>query len=115
MSRRQLSNACRMALMVTLVGVVPVGCRSLTQIAPPADDQLVTASGADLPTLERGRMIYLTQCTACHVAEPVRDYSAKQWAKILPVMNKESKLNAAQASDLKAYIDACLALPEATQ
>ena len=86
-----------------------VGCKTLEQIAPPADERLAMASGAGLPALERGRHIYLNQCTDCHVAEPIRDYNRRQWAEILPEMNHESNLTPAQAADLKAYIDACLA------
>lgn len=84
------------------------GCKTLEQIAPPADDRLATASGQPVSTLERGRAIYLNQCTDCHVAEVINDYSKAEWDRILPEMNEESNLTPAQARDVTAYINACL-------
>ena len=98
------------AVLAVMSGLCIAGCKSLNQIAPPVDERLTLAGGgADRAVLERGRAIYLNQCASCHVAEPVHDYNARQWAEILPPMNREAKLKPAQAADLKAYIDACLA------
>ena len=102
-------SACLLVVCFLLIAIT--GCRSLTQIAPPADEHLASKSNTPLAALQRGRDLYLTKCAACHVAEPVHDYSAAQWATILPAMNEEAKFNAAQAADVKAYIDACLAMP----
>ncbi len=79
------------------------GCASIDQIAPPIPGST---------QLTEGRRIYTAQCTACHVAEPVKKYTPAQWAVILPDMITETKLNPAQAAAVTAYVRAALALPE---
>lgn len=107
--RHITTRACACLAILGAAVLLIAGCKTLEQIAPPANDRLVGTGVAPLPVLERGRKIYLTKCTACHVAEPVHDYTAAQWAEILPEMNIETNLNPAQAAEVKAYIDACLA------
>lgn len=77
-------------------------CVSINQIAPP-----ITGSAQ----LTEGRRIYTTQCTTCHVAEPVKKYTAAEWRTILPEMIEETKLNAQQAAAVTEYVRAALALP----
>lgn len=110
MSLRIDKHLARMVGTLLVITAAITGCKSLSQIAPPVDDRLVMTSGAAVQTLERGRSIYLTPCTACHVAEPIHDYSRQAWAKILPEMAKASKLDPQQAADVRAYIEGCLAL-----
>jgi len=109
---RSRSNIQLKAIAALTCGMVffVIGCKTLSQIAPPADERLVRVSGTALPALERGRGIYLNQYIKCHVAEPVHDYSQQQWARILPQMIKLSKLSPEQGAEVKAYIAACLAV-----
>ena len=73
------------------------GCASLNldNIAPPAPAS---------PQLERGRVIYITKCAACHAPEPVRKYSAAEWEKIIPDMVEETKLSASDSAAVVAYV-----------
>ena len=76
------------------------GCSGLEQAAP-----VVSASpGHSSAELAAGRRIYTQQCTACHVAEPVSDYSRAEWAKILPDMAERTKLRADQIAALESYV-----------
>ncbi len=52
----------------------------------------------------RGREIYLDDCTRCHKAEPVTDYTRAQWQKIMPEMIEETKLGPADADAVTAYV-----------
>ncbi len=86
-------------LAAGVVGLVVLlsGCAnlSLDVIAPPVSSS---------PQLERGRLLYVTKCTACHAAEPVRNYSLADWSKIVPDMAKESKLNEQDTAAVGAYV-----------
>ena len=97
----------RGALAVGLGGLA--GCVSVETIAPPASG--LRGGGGAL--VEEGRRLYLTTCTKCHSAEPVRDYTAAEWATILPDMAEESHFTSAQTAAVAAYIQAVLATPPA--
>ena len=58
--------------------------------------------------ISEGRHLYLTTCTKCHAAEPVRDYTASEWAEIIPEMAEESHFTPAQTAAVAAYIEAVL-------
>lgn len=89
-------------LVPLAVGALITGCASIDQIAPPIPGST---------QLTEGRRIYTAQCTACHVAEPVKKYTRAEWDVILPDMIAETKLNPAQAAAVTAYVRAALALP----
>lgn len=76
---------------------------SIESIAPTVTPSLAAAHGTKVATLEEGRRIYTTQCTACHVAEPVSKY-AGQWPRIVREMSVESKLLPGQERALLAYV-----------
>ena len=95
--------------LLALIVIIIAGCMSLERMAPPAEGEVVAAGqrfGFTQETLQRGRHIYLNQCIQCHTVEPIDRYSLAEWHDILPEMNAESKLNATQAAELKAYIRA---------
>ena len=93
---------------VTMVaGSVLRGCMSVEQMAPPVGPRLTEAAGEDgasTEALQRGRQVYLTRCSTCHTIEPIDRYTAARWDQILPRMNKDAKLDAAEAADLRTYI-----------
>ena len=93
---------------VAVLGAL-AGCVSNETIAPP----VAGLRGGGGAQVEEGRRLYLTTCTKCHSAEPVRDYSAAQWATILPDMAEESHFTEAQTAAVAAYIRAVLATPPA--
>ena len=89
------------------LGLAMVGCTSVDVVAPPVSG-LRGGGGA---AVADGRRLYLTTCTKCHAAEPVRDYTAAEWATILPEMAEESHFTPAQTAAVAAYIQAVLATP----
>ncbi len=68
-------------------------------------------SGGAADALTRGKRIYFTRCAQCHRAIPIKQYSLKQWERLLPPMVKKSKLDATQGAELRAYVRATLLLP----
>lgn len=84
-------------LGLSVISSAMVGCASLNidVIAPP-----VAAS----PTLQRGRELYVTKCTACHAPEPIRKYSAAKWEEIIPDMAEDTKLSAADTNAVAEYV-----------
>ena len=79
----------------------------VTESSTPA----VTLAGPTVSTTQHstgaqhGRVIYLSNCTACHEPEPIDEYSMEDWnTRILPKMTVNASLKPDQIADLKAYI-----------
>lgn len=98
------------------------GCVSLETAAPSPAKLLAAPSTqhqglnpqsgpAGLTTLALGRDLYVGRCAKCHAVEPVRDYSASEWATLIPDMAERTKLNAAETAAVTAYVHAVLRLP----
>lgn len=81
-------------------GLLLGGCRTLAEIAPPVQP----AMSGDVAVLSCGRQVYLQRCASCHSLEAVDDYTAAEWDKLLPAMNRKSKLDSAQADQLRQYL-----------
>jgi mono/diheme cytochrome c family protein len=93
--------------MRVAAALMPAGCLSLEQMAPPIDEAFLRTSPAEsgrVQALRRGRDLYLGVCAKCHTVEPIGKYSVDKWREILPEMAEESKLNAGQYEDVKTYI-----------
>src|SRR5436190_11966649 len=88
--------------------VMPCGCASLEQAAPPVETIALQSSATKRAQLEQGRTIYITKCAKCHSPEPVRKYSASRWEGILKEMLEETKLDEPAASAVRAYVYAAL-------
>ncbi len=58
----------------------------------------------DLATLARGRKIYTTSCTECHVARPIAHYSVAQWHHYVEIMAPRAGLQRADRAALEAYV-----------
>ncbi len=97
--RRGKQRAHRHAPLLLLGALA--ACTNLETTAPPA-----TMLKGDSTRLEAGRQIYLTQCTDCHSAEPIRNYPASRWPGILDEMAPKTKLSPAQERDVRAYVAA---------
>ena len=55
-------------------------------------------------------MVYLQDCSQCHVPEPILAYSIEEWGRILPEMIEETVLTASQEADLRLYVESVLEL-----
>ena len=84
------------------------GCAADPNVAFPPAQRLVATIGpqasADLATLERGRKIYTTSCTECHVARPIGHYSIEQWRHYIEIMAPRAGLQAHDRTTLAAYL-----------
>lgn len=85
------------------------GCETSPQTAFPTA-QTITRSGAapttDVATLTRGRKIFTTSCTECHVARPIAGYSVEEWRRNVSVMAPRARLNADDRAALETYLTA---------
>ena len=59
---------------------------------------------AELATLERGRKIYTTSCTECHVARPIANYSVSQWHHYVGIMAPRAGLTPADRAAVESYV-----------
>jgi mono/diheme cytochrome c family protein len=88
--------------------VTLVGCGTDPNTAFPPAGTLVARVGsgetADFATLERGRKIYTTSCTECHVARTIANYSVPQWRHYIGIMAPRAGLQPADRAALEAYV-----------
>jgi uncharacterized membrane protein len=104
-----------LGILILLVCCLHAGCMSLEELAPPVELASAYGGGTSAETLELGRHLYLTKCTKCHAAEPVREYSASEWHGLMPEMGEETKLTAAEEGAVLQYVLASgrVPIPEA--
>lgn len=65
---------------------------------------MAESSGKSLKVLQRGRAVYLSECTRCHEAMMPQDISREDWHIILPGMAWNSGISAADEDAVEAYI-----------
>lgn len=82
------------------------GCAGMGVTAPAVTPAMVATSGAPAATLNAGRELFATRCTACHNAEPVSSRSADGWRRVVDQMSNRAKLQAGERSALLAYLAA---------
>ncbi len=76
-------------------------------MAPPVSaefERITIQTGVTMSALERGREIYMSDCTRCHSIEPIDRYSADRWRDIISRMSLEAKLDDRQTAALQAYV-----------
>ena len=93
-------------ILVELVACLSSGCLTIEEMAPVVDREMRFVEGGDQgrALLEKGRAIYLSDCTRCHSVERVNRYSLDRWTTILERMGKKSKLDESDQQALEAYI-----------
>ena len=94
--------------LIGLLSLLALGsCETHPNVAfPTARAVSAHSSGAksDLATLERGRKIYTTSCTECHVARRIADYSVPQWRHYVDIMAPRAGLPPSDRAALEAYV-----------
>ena len=83
------------------------GCLTIEEMAPPVGPAFLrtgTKNGVTLSILERGREVYLADCTRCHSVEPISRYSKTHWHTIIERMGPLSKLDESGTAALQAYV-----------
>lgn len=102
-TRRQMPLLFAGAVIITLI---LAGCLTIEQMAPPVGPEFsrIERSGVPLAFLERGREVYLSDCTRCHSVEPIDRYSIDRWRAIIERMGPQSKLDDSRTAALQAYV-----------
>ena len=84
------------------------GCETSPNTAFPTATAVTAHGGAgqsaDIATLERGRKIYTTNCTECHVARPIANYSVTRWQHYVEIMAPRAGLKPSDQAALEAYV-----------
>lgn len=92
----------------TFCVLILASCESSPNPAFPSAQDVVARTGhgssTSLAMLERGRKIYATSCTECHVARPIAHYSAEQWRRYVSLMAPRAGLKPADQAAVEAYV-----------
>jgi len=92
------------ALCVLVIGGCETGPNAAFPTASAVAAHAGAAQSADIATLERGRKIYTTSCTECHVARPIADYSVARWRHYVGIMAPRAGLQPSDRAALEAYV-----------
>ena len=90
--------------VITLVSLFLSNCALDPNQAFPTAQVTAQKTGDNVATLERGRTIYTTTCTECHVARSVSEFSASQWRDVVAEMAPRAKLDPADRLALETYL-----------
>ena len=83
------------------------GCAAGSSAAFPTAQEIVRKEGAELAdtaTLQRGRQIFASRCTECHVARRIDKYSVAEWHHFIGMMAPRAGLKPADRAALESYI-----------
>ncbi len=72
----------------------------------------------ELSSLENGRSLFLSHCGNCHLTPAPNSHTVDAWAKFVPEMSKDAKLNEAETAQVLAFVqlfasNGSAALPDA--
>jgi mono/diheme cytochrome c family protein len=90
--------------VITLIGLFLSGCATESNRAFPTAEVTAQRTGTDVAMLARGRTIYTTTCTECHVARPVNEFSASQWRVVVGDMAPRARLDPADRLAVESYL-----------
>ena len=90
--------------LIALTGLFLGGCVTPSNPAFPSAEIAAQKTGVDRALLARGRTIYATRCTECHVARPVRKFSASEWPQLVARMAPRAKLNSEDRLAVESYL-----------
>ena len=83
-------------------------CETNPNVSFPTAQTVATRTGAgqsaNIATLERGRKIYTTSCTECHVARRIANYSVSQWHHYVGIMAPRAGLAPDDRIALESYV-----------
>jgi cytochrome c5 len=91
-------------LMMTVICVV-AGCVAKTQIPAP-NAAMAEGSGHSLTTLQRGHMVYVSQCGRCHEPMMPSKVSDEDWHVIVPGMAWNAGISKSDENAVMKYIHA---------
>lgn len=99
-------------LAVFIVGLIFFSCtRKAAPTIPERPVEPVTGNKPDTADLASsnpliaGEAIYKIQCTKCHAAKPVANWTATEWVPILNAMVKKAALNEKEIEQVTLYVN----------
>src|SRR5262245_30628627 len=100
--------SARLAGLGALCLLMNGGCGTNPNTAFPTASAVAARADAGqspkIATLERGRKIYTTNCTECHVARPIANYSVARWQHYVGIMAPRAGLRSKDRAALEAYV-----------
>lgn len=91
------------ALFFTAIVLVVIGCSQALYIPTFTDSQ---KAGVSADTLALGRKLYVNNCGSCHSLYQAERYTAGEWVKVMPEMQKKAKCNDQQVALITKYLQA---------
>lgn len=111
MDKRRFQPRSILVILGMTIGFVGwVGCATSSNLRLPTAERLslsgVVTDGVSVESLERGRIIAVTECASCHRHYQPGDYSPSEWRSLVRRMAKRSSLSRDQTTDLEHYYSA---------
>lgn len=97
--------------VILMLGVLIVSCATPPRVAPEPDAEMERVSGVPLIELQRGKEVYNTQCTRCHVPMLPDEVSEGDWHVVVPGMSWNAGIDKADEEALLSYILAAKQMP----
>ncbi len=83
------------------------GCAGGVGSSFPTAQEIVSQGAAkvtDTDRLQRGRQLFASRCTECHVARRIGSYSVAQWRHYIGIMAPRAALTAEDRAAVEDYI-----------
>ena len=90
-----------LAAGVVAAALLVAGCAMSTRTMPPATE--LGGDPGSLESLERGRMLIVTECTEFHRIYWPQEYPSAAWPDMVEDMGNRSALSEAQTHDIVEY------------
>ena len=98
-----MNSKMKKALFIGGLAIVGIVCSSALYV-PTAVDAQKTGVSAD--TLALGRQLYTNNCASCHSLFEPEQFTKKQWANVIPAMQKKAKVSNHDIALISLYINA---------
>ncbi len=96
-----MNSKFRFIISILFLMLVILACSPALYIPTLADSQ---KAGVSADTLALGRNLYVNSCGSCHSLHRAEQFTKKEWAKVMPVMQKKAKINNEQRMMIIKYL-----------
>lgn len=108
MERRSITRSAGWILGAAIAfAAATAGCAGEKASVPTAERLQAAGAlprGADVDAVRRGRVLFVTECGACHRLYLPREYPPQEWRPIATRMGVRASLGEEQVADLLAYL-----------
>jgi len=101
------AKAALRAMVAVAIAVTPCCFTAGSEAFPPVEGLVARGSelgASEQALLERGRVLAITECHACHRLYRPREYAPPEWRAIARRMGARSGLDRQQVRELEAYL-----------